>query len=475
MPSNASEERAACGVSVWRRPAVAAALLMALALGLRLLRLGWQSLWLDEAMSYHFARLDGAAFRHLLWTRELNMAPYYLLLRGWTEWGTSEAHLRLLSVIPAVLTVGVVYAIGARLWSHRAGVLAALLLAVHAAHVAYAQEARAYALATLLVSLAALFLLRALGVGKADAPTGSAWDWALFAGCGAAAIYSQFFAGFAIAALFASLGGARERRVPWGKAVGAALAIGVLIAPAVWFAVSVREDPLGWIGALTFTPFFKSLAAEAGWSVALLAMLPLWYVAARRAARGEWAARFVLLWLWLPLLVLTLISVVKPVLHPRFVQMSVPAAALAAAAGIEGLALHWRRERVLLSATLLISLAGVVDYYRHPKQDWRGATAYVLREMRAGDAVFYGASCGPFGFDYYQRALPAEQRVVLKPEEQMAAALVEGKDGRFWAVRCPGKLRAEMAAHLESPLKRLEQRRFYQVEVFVYGIRESGN
>jgi hypothetical protein len=65
--------------------------------------------------------------------------------------------------------------------------------------------------------------------------------------------------------------------------------------------------------------------------------------------------------------------------------------------------------------------------------------------------------------------------VVLKPEEQMAAALVEGKDGRFWAVRCPGKLRAEMAAHLESPLKRLEQRRFYQVEVFVYGIRESGN
>jgi hypothetical protein len=50
--------------------------LTALALLTRLLLLAHKSFWLDEAASYFITRLDPAAFRHALWSRELNMALY---------------------------------------------------------------------------------------------------------------------------------------------------------------------------------------------------------------------------------------------------------------------------------------------------------------------------------------------------------------------------------------------------------------
>lgn len=456
---------------VWQRPGSAVALLSALALCLRLLLLGRKSLWLDEAMSFYFAQLDAASFRHLLWTRELNMAPYYLLLRQWVRLGSSESWLRLLSVLPAVLNIGVVYAIGARLWSHRVGMLAGLLLAVNAAHVAYAQEARAYALAVLLVSCSALFFLRGLGVGEEGEPQASAWDWAGYVLCSAAAIYSQFFAGFVIIGQLVGVLASRPRRVPWRALLGSVLMIVLLTVPAAWFALSLRENPLGWVAALTFTQVFKSIAEQAGNPVALLVFLPLWYVAVRQAIgrqkrSGQWSFWFVLVWLWLPLVILLLLSLAKPVMHPRFLLMSVPAAALAAAAGFDSLQLSPKWKRCLLSAVLLISLGGVADYYQRPKQDWRGATAYVLQEIQAGDGVFFSPRCGSSVFDYYQRQRPASTRVVLHSGEELRAG--SGRFSRLWLLSCFGETRADAAEALGS-YRLVERRPFFQVEVRRYG------
>ena len=476
MPSSAGKRTPLQPESAWQRPGIAVALLSALALCLRLLLLGRQSLWLDEAMSFHFAQLDPASFRHLLWSRELNMAPYYLLLREWLHFGSSEPWLRLLSVIPAVLTIGVVYAIGARLWSHRVGVLAGLLLAVNAAHVAYSQEARAYALAVLLVSLSALFLLRGLGTGESGERETSPWDWAGFVLCSSAAIYSQFFAGFVIVGQFIAVLGWRSRRVPWRPLSAAALLIGLLTVPAAWFALTLREDPLSWVSALSLTQVFKSLAEQAGNSLALLAFLPLWYVAARQAMGGngesgnrQWPFRFVLVWLWLPLLILLLLSLVKPVMHPRFLLMSLPAAALAAAAGLDSLQLAPRLKRLLLSAILLISLGGVADYYRHPKQDWRSATAYVLEAVRAGDGVFISPNCGSFGFDYYQRGLFAPDRLVLHPTGELRSdAKRSGRYERVWVISCFGRSQADAREALEPEYQLAWRNAFHQVEVCLY-------
>src|SRR6185503_17177742 len=75
--------------------------------------------------------------------------------------GTSDAALRLPSVLAAAGAVGVVGRLGTRLLTPLAGLLAGLLLAVVPAMSRYAQEARPYTMAMLAVALSALALLRA--------------------------------------------------------------------------------------------------------------------------------------------------------------------------------------------------------------------------------------------------------------------------------------------------------------------------
>src|SRR5437879_7015586 len=76
---------------------------------LRLLYLDKKSFWLDEIISVSIAKLDGAGFRNIVMSWEANMALYYALLRLWWHIGQSEFAVRLLSVIPAIATVPLIY------------------------------------------------------------------------------------------------------------------------------------------------------------------------------------------------------------------------------------------------------------------------------------------------------------------------------------------------------------------------------
>src|SRR5687767_9124922 len=121
-------------------PAVALASIAVLALGLRLHLLGWKSFWPGEGVSGASGPLPWSDFFKLLWRREANMSFYYLLLRGWTGLGDSEFVIRSLSVVFAIATLLVVYALGRRMFGTQTGLLAALLLATNAFHLRYSQE-----------------------------------------------------------------------------------------------------------------------------------------------------------------------------------------------------------------------------------------------------------------------------------------------------------------------------------------------
>src|SRR5512146_504375 len=125
-----------------------------LAAVLRLLYLGKKSFWLDEIVSVSIGRLDPAGFRNIVLSWELNEGLYYTLLRGWMHLGQGEFVVRLLSVLPAVAAIAFVYLLGRRWFSEQTGLIAALLLAVNAFDVRYAQEARGYSLFAFLVVLA---------------------------------------------------------------------------------------------------------------------------------------------------------------------------------------------------------------------------------------------------------------------------------------------------------------------------------
>ena len=173
----------------------------------RVLHLGAKSLWLDEAASWMIVRQPWDAFVRQLLTAEGNMTLYYLLLRQWLRFGESEAWMRALSVLPAVATVPLVYALARRVWDVRAGLLAALLLTLNACHVAYSQEARSYAWLAFATVVSTWYFLAGI-----DRPSFAGWT--AYAWSTAAIVYFQFLGGLVPLAQWLSLAVLRREQIP---------------------------------------------------------------------------------------------------------------------------------------------------------------------------------------------------------------------------------------------------------------------
>ncbi|MGB0060970.1 glycosyltransferase family 39 protein, partial [Candidatus Binatus sp.] len=151
----------------WRwisgRPAYAfVAVVTLVAAILRLLYLGKESLWGDEAFTVALASIPLPTMLKLLATDEPNIALYVLMLRGWLALGDSESTIRLLSVVFAVATVPLLYCVARRLAGQPVALLTILLFAVNAWAIRYAQEARGYTLWMMLTLASWLFFLRSL-------------------------------------------------------------------------------------------------------------------------------------------------------------------------------------------------------------------------------------------------------------------------------------------------------------------------
>lgn len=148
-------------ISIKRRDYIIALSLATAALVLRLIRLGTDPLWLDEALSVHF--VTTRSYWSLL-TRLPLIDPhpplYYLLLKITTTlFGTSEVVVRAPSVVAGAAAVGLLYLIGRLAYDQRTGVITASIAAISPYLVGHSQEARMYGLLMLLVTAATFALL----------------------------------------------------------------------------------------------------------------------------------------------------------------------------------------------------------------------------------------------------------------------------------------------------------------------------
>src|SRR2546428_440194 len=201
----------------WRFLAVISAAQLALLFA----HLGRDSLWLDEVTSADVAGAPWgrvwAFFRSLPEQHPL----YYLLLRGWTILGTSEATLRSLSVVLAIATVWALYALVGRLAGERTARVAAVIAAASPYLLYYGQEARMYALlAFLTVANGYWFLVWQ--------DTGARRSLALYLASAVCGVYTHLFFWWVLLAQLAFVI-LRDWPVPAGlrKNLGAQLAVGL--------------------------------------------------------------------------------------------------------------------------------------------------------------------------------------------------------------------------------------------------------
>ncbi|MGH3004066.1 MAG: glycosyltransferase family 39 protein [Gaiellaceae bacterium] len=202
-----------------RNPWIGICAVTVLAALLRLPTLGLQSYDFDEGGTLYVIHGSFTHMLHGVAQHESTPPVYYVLAWTWAQGlGTGETGLRLLSALAGVATVPVAYAAGRTLTSHRIGVAAAAFVATSPYLVFYSQEARSYALLTLLSTTGVLCCARAI-----RSPAGR--PLALWAAASITAIATHYFALFpwiGETVALAVFGAPRRLLARWVGAVGLA-------------------------------------------------------------------------------------------------------------------------------------------------------------------------------------------------------------------------------------------------------------
>jgi hypothetical protein len=492
-----------------------------LGLGLRLYRLDGRSLWLDEMVTAWVTRFESLwqVFDFLRYWPDNTPFIYVQawLLKGL---GGGEWAVRLPYAVAGSLTVPALYLLGRALWGRRVGLLAALFMAVIPFAVWYSQEARSYAPLMLFTTLQALSAYRAVTRARP-------LDWLGLALFTVLNLYTNYLAlavagvlGAYVLLVFAvdvlsvrrSAGreGVREgvgRRL--AARAGLTLTVGGLVfaaylpwLPSLQAFLTRRDLGFGLVSggsAPSLNDLYARLYELSMLGPMLVAVIAGVAVCAVGLGRGRWREAA------LPLLLVVLpLGAYWVAAGPRMVQLAgryysiiFPTLVLFAALGVGGVSvglgrlaagLRARRgERVAREGRTAVSkvafavLALVVllqagtwtaTTYALPKDDYRGAAAYI-REHSPSGAVVLALGAGPVVFfpeslqyypDLWSVPVDVQDGRML---DYAAASRIAAGGGAVW-VAYYNELSAEQVERARA--QRLEVIRFHRVTLLRDGV-----
>jgi mannosyltransferase len=380
-------------------------------------RLGVPSPWRDEAATVDAAQRPVAQIFALLGHQDAVNGAYYLCLHPVIAvLGSSPAVIRFPSVLAMAVAAGFTAALGRRLAAAAGlpspaltGLLAGLLLVVAPQVTRYAQDARPYAVVTMLATVATYLLVRSLADGR--------WRW--WAGYGSAVACAGLFNLFALLLIVAhglSLLALRAAPAParppgrqlarWAVAAAAAVATAT---PLVVLGYLQRWQ-VGWLIRPGWGAADGLAAGFAGSRAALLLVVLLALAGAvaglvPRRTVGLTPGLIALPWLAAPAVILLAASQIHPLFNARYVELSQPALALLCAAGLSWLAsmatrpirrglppgVAWLPAAAIM-VVLGVLLAAPQQAVRLPgsrADNLRRASAVLAAHELTGDAVLY--------------------------------------------------------------------------------------
>jgi len=341
----------------------------------------------------------------------------------------------------------------------KVGILAAFLTAISPSLIWLAQDVRnQYTMAMLFTSLATWLLIN---ICKPTHSRSTRWNiglWALYAILSAIAIYSHYFAVFALLAQSLYLWFVPERRrslLPW---IASGLAASFLFLPWLIAVLTglLEAGQLSDPGSPDLAQYLVTAGRElitgatlAGrwtrWFVLAYAALVLaGYFALRRRKPG-WAAMLIG-WLVGALLIIFLIRFNRATFNAFYVSVAAPAWILLLAAGMGFFWQRggWRRGLALASliALLLATMVSLRNYYFDPAYSrtlgYREVAGVLQGEAQGGD-IFIAHFPDP-SLDYYLRDVPMPRQMFPEaagqsPEEiERALTQVAEEYDRLWLV-----------------------------------------
>jgi 4-amino-4-deoxy-L-arabinose transferase-like glycosyltransferase len=429
--------------------------LILLAFGLYMWRLDAKSIWWDESLSLYRAQKSVAYILSNridfpgIYTTDQHPPLYFLVLHIVTRLcGESDLVLRFPSAVFASLMVPLLYAFGSRLRGYRAGMYAACLGAFSPFYLWYAQEARGYAMATMLGLASVYALWRAL--------TERNWSWGLGGIVLAGATAATQYLGVLVLAFEILLAlylwprtegkQASKRGTDAPRRHSTLLLIGSIT---LFLCIIVLGYPIlflipSFIGrGHYFVHFFdlfryvlhgsslgESVSPEQGWVwdtifaiIYLLGVISIWQqppnIAHRGAPKPSLLARsaglvLILGYIFVPLAILWFASWFFPIFTGnRYIIVFTPAFYLGLGMGLDSVAC-WRPSRwgprlatgllaILLTGMGLSSYHYFFDASLRTKEDYRSLAQRIMADERVGDAVLVVGPESLPAFQHYYR------------------------------------------------------------------------
>lgn len=445
--------------------------ILAIALAARFFQLGGKPYWLDEVFT---ALRSSRAIPDLIADSLQNrhIPTFFLIEHAVLALGSGPAMLRLIPAIAGAASASLAFSIAWTLGGRAAAWLAGLLLALAPLQVAFGQEARSYTLMMALILLALLGLVL-LAMRPDDSarplhvPAAPRRAWAAygFGTLGALLVLGDALpwllaANLAmVAAILPRTNSRRGLLRNWLLVHGLVL---LLAAPVyAWLLTAAHHQVLEsflWIPPLSLNTAWMDAASLYGLrdaTMVTMQLLPsplggLALLMAALAVLGAWRLKnqpaplivLVLAVASLPA-TLALISLIHPVLLPRYLLWSAAPFFVLAAFGIEVFPPHLAKAGVLALAALLV--ANLLPYYgAETKPHWDSAARLLAERFEPGDLLLVSDGSTGVMLDFNRHMNWSQDRPTGRPHppwpttqdpSRAAAALAAGH--RVFAVYGP--------------------------------------
>lgn len=411
---------------------------------LRVFLLAQESLWLDEVSSVRISKNEIDKVFSVVSQNDVHPPFYYSLLHYWMKiFGHTEAAVRSLSVVFSVFSIFLFYRFLSALFSREEGLWGSFLLSISVFHVYYAQEARSYALFSLLGLASFFFFVKLFRNGRSR---GEMIAYVIFT---ILFFYTHVYSLFylllqQLVFLFYSFLQFDQRKRLGLKEWGI-LQLIIILGISPWLPTlfsHVSEVNEGyWIAKPDFISLVRTFVTFGGskYLFLLFILVAGIYLFIHLSKSVFFRRRFSILpfskaslFLWalllLPPLFAFVVSLVStPIYLTRPLILSSFSFFGILAVSLIGIRKHFPNIAKLLFVSIcVVSLYHFIPYYSKPqKEQWREATYFIEEKAQPGDMVIFHAWFCSGPFEYYRSRDRDDLRIMGFPNNKIA---IEAQD-----------------------------------------------
>ena len=374
---------------------------------LRFYNLGYNSLWLDEAVTYETSVKSFGEIWTIISSGDFNPPLFYWMEHVMLFFGNNEFILRFIPAVLGVLTIPLFYLIGKELLDRNVGILAATLLAFSSFHIYYSQEARAYSAMLFLASLSILFFLKAIQENDTK-------NWVLFGLFSAVAFWLHFYvivliASLILYALIVQLPRYRENLITIKPVAAGAITFLVLCFPLIILTIqrfASRTESAPTFGVQGFAIIFETFRQMSTFGdIGFFVLVSLFIIGLVQIFMIEKKKGMLILTILLFTFLISYLLSYKMPMMPRHLIFLLIIFFMGIALSYRvfySIFRHYGTLYILVVILIIINIPVLANYYSgYSKEDWRGFSGKMQNVTQVGDKIVLVPSYMSIPFNYY--------------------------------------------------------------------------